>query len=217
MTKVKIGLVDDHKLVLQSLSALLNSFTEFEVVLEALNGKDLQEKIERAKQLPDIMLVDVNMPVMDGIATATWINEHHPDIKLVALTMNDSDNTIISMVKAGCCAYLLKDTSPEDLSKALLEITNKGFYNSDLINLNFRRLLLAEKEITALELSDLDIEFLRQICSDLTYKQIADHMKISNRQVESQRVLLFQKFNVQSRTGLAIEAIKKGYVKIDKL
>ena len=141
--KIRLGLVDDHKLVLSSLSEMLTHLDEFEVVVEAVNGKELQDKIGRLTTLPDIMLIDVYMPVMDGFATAAWLNEKHPDIKLVALTMNDSDNTIIGMIKAGCCAYLLKDTSPEDLKKALLEITIKGFCNSDLINLNFRRLLLA--------------------------------------------------------------------------
>ena len=215
--KIRLGLVDDHKLVLSSLSEMLTHLGEFEVVVEAVNGKDLQDKIGRLTTLPDIILIDVYMPVMDGFATAAWLNEKHPDIKLVALTMNDSENTIIGMIKAGCCAYLLKDTSPEDLKKALLEITIKGFCNSDLINLNFRRLLLAEKEITGLNLSDHDIEFLRHICSDLTYKQIAHMMNMSERNTESLRNTLFHKFTVQSRTGLAIEAIKKGFVKVDNL
>ena len=215
--KIRLGLVDDHKLVLSSLSEMLTHLGEFEVVVEAVNGKDLQTKLARLTTLPDIILIDVNMPVMDGFATAAWLSEHSPGIKLVALTIYDNDNTIIGMLRAGCCAYLLKDISPEVLRNALLEIATKGFYNSDLINLNFRRLLLAEKEIAGLNISEHDIEFLRHLCSDLTYKQIAQHMKMSERNTESHRNSLFHKFNVQSRTGLAIEAIKKGFVKVDNL
>ncbi len=215
--KIKIGLVDDHKLLIDSLSAMLKTFGDFEVIITASNGKDLQEKIVMTDILPDIMLIDVNMPVMDGFATAQWLNEQYSDIKLVALTMNNTENTILGMMKAGCCSYLLKDTPMEDFRKALLQISVKGFYNSDLINLNFRDALFVEKEITELNLSDRDIEFLSHLCSDLPYKTIGIMMNISDRNIDTLRNVLFQKFNVQSRTGLAMEAIKKGYVKVDGL
>ncbi|MFY8004249.1 MAG: response regulator, partial [Chitinophagaceae bacterium] len=98
---IKIGIVDDHQLFLKSLSLLINTFQGVEVVLEALNGKDLQTKL-LAEQviIPDIMLIDVVMPQMDGIATATWLKQQFPTIKLVALSMNDNDKSIINMIKA---------------------------------------------------------------------------------------------------------------------
>ncbi len=92
--KIPIGIVDDHQLFLKSLALMLESFNNYSVVLMAINGKDLQEKISK-ENLPAIMLIDVNMPVMDGIATATWLKKNYPSIKLVALSMNDTDKTIM--------------------------------------------------------------------------------------------------------------------------
>ena len=129
--KIRIGIADDHLLFLKSLSLMLQSFNNYDVVVEAANGKDLQEKMNDKKIVPEIMLIDVNMPVMDGIATATWVNQNYPSVKLVALSQNDGDKTIIGMIKAGCCAYLLKDTHPNELEKALHEIYTKGFYNAN--------------------------------------------------------------------------------------
>jgi len=125
--KISIGIVDDHQLFLKSLCMMLQSFNNYDVVIEAANGKDLQEKMTTQKTIPEIMLIDVNMPVMDGIATAAWINQNYPSVKLVALSQNDGDKTIIGMIKAGCCAYLLKDTHPNELEKALNEIYTKGY------------------------------------------------------------------------------------------
>src|ERR1700745_2221308 len=117
--KITIGIIDDHQLFLKSLSLMLKSFKDYDVVIEALNGKDLQEKMAQKKVVPSIMLIDVNMPLMNGIETATWLNANYPQVKLVALSMNDNDKVIIDMIKAGCCAYLLKETHPDELEKAL--------------------------------------------------------------------------------------------------
>ena len=210
--KIKIGIVDDHQLFLKSLALMLQSFNNYDVVIEASNGKNLQEKIENQKSIPEIMLIDVNMPVMDGIATATWLNENYPTIKLVALSQNDGDRAIISMLKAGCCAYLLKDTHPNELEKALNEIYAKGFYNADASNINFRRFLQLEKE--SLHITEKEKKFLQLACSDITYKQIAEKMNLSERTIDGYRESLFQKFNVQSRVGLVLEAIRRELVSL---
>lgn len=210
--KIKTGIVDDHRLFLKSLAMMLQSFNDYEVVVEASNGRDLQERMNDENNLPEILLIDVNMPVMDGIETAVWVNEKFPQIKLVALSQNDSDKTIIGMIKAGCCAYLLKDTHPNELEKALREIYTKGFYNADESNINFRRLLQFEKEST--KITDREMTFLNLACSDLTYKQIASQMNLSERTIDGYRESLFHKLNVQSRVGLALEAIRKGLVNL---
>jgi DNA-binding NarL/FixJ family response regulator len=209
--KIKVGLVDDHQLFLKSLSLMLETLQDFEVVVEALHGQDLQRKLNNIKELPEIMLIDVNMPVMDGIATAAWLQEKYPIIKLVALSMNDMDNAIIKMFKAGCCAYLLKDVHPAVLEKALHEVHTNGYYNGDTSVSNPRRLFRAEKE-AQLSLTPKEQEFLKLACSDLTYKQIAAEMHVSERTVDGYREALFQKFGVQSRVGLCLEAIRRGYV-----
>ncbi len=149
---------------------------------------------------------------MDGIATATWLNKDFPSMKLVALSQNDSDKTIINMIKAGCCAYFLKDTHPEELNKALDEIYAKGYYNADVSNINFRRLLQFEKD--SLTITDKEKIFLQYACTDMTYKQIAAAMNLSERTIDGYRESLFQKFKVQSRVGLALEAIRKELVNL---
>ncbi|MEO6231523.1 MAG: response regulator transcription factor [Ferruginibacter sp.] len=210
--KLTIGIVDDHQLFSKSLALLLESLGVYEVILDAKNGADLQEKLRNKNLLPQIMLVDVNMPVMDGVATAIWMTENFPACKLVALTTVDTDKSIIKMIKAGCYAYLLKDIHPVELGRALQEVWTKGYYNADQSNINFRRLLEAEKD--ALKITGNEQIFLKFACSDLTYKQIADKMGLSERTIDGFRESLFQKLKVQSRVGMALEAIRKELVKL---
>lgn len=212
--KTRIGLVDDHQLFLKSLTLMIESFKEYDVVLEALNGKDLQQKMKQGAMLPEIMLIDVNMPVMDGVATARWLADKHPAIRLVALSMNDDDKTIIAMIRSGCCAYLLKDTHPDELEKALEEIVHKGFYNGDAGNINYRRLLASQEREPQLKVTERELQFLELVCSDLTYKQIATEMGIAERTVDGYREAMFEKFRVASRVGLCLEAIRKSFVQL---
>ncbi len=212
--KIKVGIVDDHQLFLKSLSLLLETSERFEVILEAANGRNLQELMQQRVIVPDIMLIDVDMPKLNGIETTKWLNQTHPQIKLAALSMNSKDEVIIDMIKAGCCSYLLKDTHPIEFQKALEEIYTRGYYNADASNLNFRRLLLAEQKRELLQLSEKESQFLQHACSDLTYKEIAALMGVTERSVDSYRENLFQKFRVQSRVGLCLEAIRKQLVTI---
>jgi DNA-binding NarL/FixJ family response regulator len=209
--KTTIGIIDDHVLFAKSLGLMLNSFKDYDVIIEAQNGKDLQEKLTKQKQAPSILLIDVNMPVMNGVETAKWVSRHHPQVKLVALSMNDEDKIIIDMIRAGCCAYLLKETHPDELEKALKEIHTKGYYNGDASNISFRRQQDPEK-ITSVLINDKERIFLKHACTDLTYKQIAALMNLSERTIDGYRETLFGKFKVQSRVGLAMEAIRKGFV-----
>jgi DNA-binding NarL/FixJ family response regulator len=210
--KTTIGIIDDHVLFAKSLGLMLDSFNNYEVTIEALNGKDLQEKIAQGKKIPSIMLIDVNMPVMNGMETARWLNNHYPQMKLVALSMNDDEKVIIDMIRAGCCAYMLKETHPDELEKALQEIHTKGYYNADASNIQSRRAAgpVAEKEST--HINEKEKIFLQHACSDLTYKQIAALMYLSERTIDGYREVLFNKLKVQSRVGLALEAIRQGLV-----
>lgn len=212
--KIKVGLADDHQLFLKSLHLMLDTFKVYEVVVEALHGEDLQRKLKNSNVIPDVMLVDVNMPVMDGIATCKWLSETYPAMKLIALSMNDADVAIIDMIKAGCCAYLLKDTHPNELEKALQEVVAKGYYNADASNINFRRLLLKSNEPPTIVLTEKEKQFLSYACSELTYKQVAAEMNLSERTIDGYREALFQKFHVQSRVGLCLEALRKGFAKL---
>ena len=212
--KINIGIVDDHQLFLKSLSSLLQSFPDFTIVLEALNGESLLHKLQAALIKPDILLLDVNMPVMDGAKTAAAITALYPTIRLIALSMKEDDTSVINMIKAGCCAYLLKDIHPDELEKALHEVFKKGYYNADVSNINYRRLILKTKEDSVV-FSARERTFLTLACSDLTYKQIAAQMNLSERTIDGYREVLFEKLNVQSRVGMVLEALRRNLVSLE--
>ena len=138
---IHIGIADDHQLFLKSVSILIESFPGFKISVDALNGEILLKKLEHAQALPDIILLDVNMPVMDGPKTAAALSELYSAVKLVALSMKEDDASVIKMIKNGCCAYLLKDIHPGELEKALMEVYKTGYYNADVSNIRYRRLI----------------------------------------------------------------------------
>lgn len=211
---ISIGIADDQQLFVRSLEALLRTFDGFRIATDALNGQDLLRKLETLDALPDIVLLDVRMPVMNGIETATKISASYPTIKLVALSQEDDDTTVINMLKAGCCAYLLKEIHPDELEKALNEIYTHGYYNADTANINYRRLILHSQNTEKNRLTQRELHFLKLACTDLTYKQIAAEMHLSERTIDGYRESVFEKLNVQSRVGMAMEAIRKKLVLI---
>ena len=208
--KTTIGIVDDHLLFAKALGLMLNSFNDYDVIIEASNGKDLQEKLQRLKMPPSIMLIDVNMPVMNGLETAKWLHNYHPSMRLVALSMNDKDHIIIDMIRSGCCAYLLKETHPDELEKALQQINATGYYNADASKTHLRDLADEEKETVLI--TEREKKFLQLACSDLTYNEIAEKLSLSERTIDGYRETLFRKLNVHSRVGLALESIRRGLV-----
>lgn len=213
--KIKIAIADDHKLFVKSIGTLLETLNNYEVIIEADNGKVLLEKIEGITHKPDIVLLDVNMPVLNGIATAKSLYENYALIKTVALSMNTDDYSIIEMLKAGCCAYLLKDCTTKELDTCLQQVYTKGFYNSEnhhIIRMAFNQNI---NQINAL--SELELTFLKLACSDKTYKVIAAEMGITERMVDLHREKVFQKLNVQSRTGMVLEAIKRKLILLEDI
>lgn len=215
--EITIGIADDHQLFLKSLSMLVSSFSNITVTVEALNGKTLLQKLETVPALPDVLLLDVQMPVMDGIQSAAEIFQRYPSVRMAALSSKDDDATIIKMIRTGVCAYLLKDMHPVELEKALWEIYEKGYYNADASNINYRRLIQKAYDDEVLVLTAKEKTFLELACSDLTYKQIAAKMIQAERTIDGYRESLFEKLNVQSRVGMVLEGIKKGLISVEKL
>lgn len=207
---ITIGVIDDERLFMDGLATLIDTFPFFKVVLRAVNGQDLLRQLERMATHPDILLIDVNMPQLDGPMAAQHIRTTYPLIRMAALSMKDDDGSVIRMIKAGCCAYLLKGITPDELEKALLEINAKGFYNADLSNLNHRRLIHYQQPEVAL--NEKEKIFVQLSCSDLTYKQIAAKMYLSERTIDGYRESVFYKLKVQSRVGMVLEAIKRQLV-----
>lgn len=212
MSKISVAIADDHELVLKSLGMLIDSFPQFTVVAEALNGSVLISKLRLMKSLPAIVLLDVNMPVLDGPGTALILRDEFPTIKVAALSMDNEEKTVLQMIRNGACAYLLKESHPNLLEKALTDIATKGYCNTDALNINFSKLLQTESTGKATDiplLTTREQEFLQLACSEYTYQYIAAEMKVSESTVETYRKSVFQKFGVQSRTGMVLEAIRR--------
>jgi DNA-binding NarL/FixJ family response regulator len=213
----KIVLVDDHVLLRSGLADLLRSFG-YLVLFEANNGKDLFSKLQEGN-LPDLVLLDINMPVMDGFEAASRLKNEFPDIRVLALSMQDDENAIIRMLKNGARGYILKDSEPDELKSAIESILKKGFYYSEMVTGRLVHSISALEEDNMssrqlLHLSEREIEFLKLICTEMTYKEIADQMHLSPRTVDGYRDALFQKLDIKTRTGLVIYAIKNGIVLI---
>jgi DNA-binding NarL/FixJ family response regulator len=213
---VSIGITDDNKLFVKSLASLIDTeFEGFQTVAQAFSGEELLKKLETIEVCPEIILLDVNMPNgMGGIKTAEAVTAKYPLIKLVALSQEDNDIIVINMLKAGCCAYLLKDINPEELKRALKEVNIAGYYNGDADNIRFRRMLRNEQNNIQNQLTAKELDFLKLACTDFTYKQIAEKMDKSERTIDGYRESLFEKLNVQSRVGMAMEAIRRKLVSL---
>ncbi|HEY0676708.1 MAG TPA: response regulator transcription factor [Chitinophagaceae bacterium] len=212
--QIQVALVDDHILLRNGLASLVSSFGDYGVLFEADNGKHFIQQLQ-PRQLPDVVLLDINMPEMDGYETAIWIKKHYPDIRVLALSMYDNENAIIRMFKAGAKGYILKDSHPIELRTALDSIVRKGYYYSEMVTgrliHTINQLDEEDSEIKQLvQLNEREIEFLKLACSEMTYKEIADRMYLSPRTIDGYRDTLFEKLNCKTRVGLVMYAIKNG-------
>ncbi len=210
-------LADDHILLRDALANLINRFPNFNVISVASNGEEVVSSIG-AGNMPDIVILDLNMPKMDGYATTYWLSEHYPDIKILILTMYDSDIALIRLLQAGVRGFLKKDIHPDELKNALEMVVEHGYYyansTSGKIAALFKKNKSNQSSLEKSMLSGLEIEFLKLVSSDMTYKEIAMQLNLSTRVVDNHRETLFEKLGVKSRVGLAIYAIKNGIVTI---
>lgn len=208
--RVSIAIVDDHVLIAKALTEILHKLDRYEVLYEVENGKELIDKIKNSNSLPEVILLDVSMPVMNGFETATWLRANHPEILIMALSMQDDEESLIKMIKAGASGYLLKNIQPKALDHAIQTLIEKGFYYPDwatskvlmsLANTN-------SKSDTLISFSDRELEFFKYVCTEMSYKEIADKMFCSPRTIEGYRDSLFEKLNCKTRVGLAVYAMK---------
>lgn len=192
---------------------------QYTVIFEADNGKDLQTKLT-PENTPDILLLDINMPEMDGFSTVKWLNVHYPLIKTLVVSMIEKEETVVNMLKLGIKGYLCKDVEPKELSEALHSVYNKGFYYTDFIT---GKLLYSIQQEggegyngghSSTSFNDREREFLKLVCSELTYNDIAVKMSLSPKTIDGYRNALFEKLNIKSRVGLALYAVKHGLVQI---
>ena len=213
-----IALADDHVVMRNGLASLLKDLG-YAILYEADNGKEFVEKTKK-ENLPDVALLDINMPKMDGYETALWLKENFPEVKVLALSMYDEDGAIIRMLKNGAKGYVLKDSNIADVKSAIESVVSKGYYYSELVTGKLIHSInhLDEPDHASikemLKLNSREIEFLKLACTEMSYKEIAEKMFLSPRTIEGYRDSLFEKLNLRSRVGLVLFAIKNGIVNV---
>jgi two-component system, NarL family, invasion response regulator UvrY len=214
---IKVGMVDDHIMVRDALANVINSFEGFTVTLLADNGKDFINKLN-VNNIPDILLVDLNMPEMDGGELTLWLSKNRPEIKILILTMFDAES-LIHMIKSGVCGFLKKDATSSELKNALTSVKEKSNYCSHSFT---SRLFSMTKNLGSknslwgnILLNENEIAFLKLITTEMTYKEIAQAMKISPRTVDNYRDSLFLKLSAKCRVGLVMYAVRAGIISIN--
>lgn len=214
---ITIAIVDDHKLFRSGIVTLIHSLSEnYSVTVEAANGQELLTILKRADSLPDIAILDIDMPVMNGYETAAMLRDLYPSIRVLVITMAENEQTLIRMLKRGIKGYLSKDVEPQELKQALHSIASKGYHYTDYLTGTLIEAVQDEVKSpgAAQALTDRELRFLELACSEYTYKEIADLMCLSIKTIDGYRNALFEKLDVKSRVGLALYAIKHKLVLI---
>jgi two-component system, NarL family, invasion response regulator UvrY len=209
----KIVLVDDHILIRKGLAEMITNTGKALVVFEGSNGKELIEYLEN-NPAPDVLLLDINMPVMNGFDTAAYLQQTYPLLKFLALSMMDEEDTIIKMLANGAKGYLLKNIEPSVLLNAIETVIEGSFYLNNLVN--NKMVYAMQKEISTISakqvLSEREIEYLRLTCQEKSHKEIAELLFISPRTVDYYRDGLFDKLQIKTRVGLVLYALKHNIV-----
>jgi two-component system, NarL family, invasion response regulator UvrY len=224
-SQIKIAIVDDHNLFRKGLIKLIglaDSTNKYTVLFEAENGNVLKDKLSKKNQ-PDIILMDIDMPDMNGYETVDWLKRFYPEISILVISMFESEEAIIRMLKLGVNGYLSKDIEIEDMHAALEAISNKGFYYTETVtsvmaNSIQNNSLGGENANGAnsfwATMSENEREFLKLACTELTYSEIAEKMNLSPKTIDGYREILFQRFLVKNRVSLAMFAVRNGLVKL---
>ncbi len=211
----EVIIVDDHLLFARSLASLVNSYDDYTVKFTFQNGSELVDKLSAGMKLPAIILLDVKMPVMDGIATMKWLKKYQPEAKVLALSMEDDEQTILSMLRNGAKGYLLKDIQPTLLKKALDTVIDQGYFHTEQVTNTLMKSLNHDNNTNKeIQLKENEIRFIKLACEEKTYKEIADEMFLSPKTIDGYRHHLFEILGVKNRIGLVMYAIKHKIVEI---
>ena len=211
----EVALVDDHHLMRTGLAATVNNLGGFRVTMEAGNGAEFIQALKLGTD-PAIAIVDLNMPVMDGFETIAWLRQHKPAVLPLALTFDAADDALVKAVRAGARGFLLKNARPAVLKNALDSLMLTGYYYTEATHDALQRapgMKTAherERERVVAAITPREMEFLLLVCAEAeyTYEQIADRMGVHRRTVDNFRIALFEKFDIKSKTGLVLFAMR---------
>jgi len=215
--KINIVITDDHKLFRKGIIALLEDFDFIGEINEASNGKELLDLLSEIKILPDLILLDLRMPIMDGVEAHKKIKDLYPEIKIIILTMEDDEQFILHLISEGVNGYLLKNADPVEMEQAILKVYKKGFYFSeDISSLVMKNLNKKEKVETIFnpDFSERELQVLKLICKEYTNAEIAETFDVSVRTAEGYRQKLVEKAGAKNIAGLVILALKHKWVTI---
>lgn len=217
MIPINLAIADDHKIFRQGLKATLEEDPVLHLIIEAGNGKELINQLEDKK--PDVVLMDIKMPEMDGLQATAYIQQHFNEVKVLALSMHNEDKYILDMMKAGASGYLLKNAEPQEIIEAIYTVHKKGFYFNEHLSVTLVKQLINQKpgELQKKDQSDLnerETDVLKLICQECTNVEIADKLFLSVRTVEGYRTRLFEKIGSKNIVGLVIYAAKNGIISL---
>lgn len=217
INKINIALVDDHNLFRKGLIRLINmgdTQQRYHILFEADNGNQFKDKMV-TPPFPDIILMDIDMPEVDGFEAVEWLQRTHADVKVLVMTMLESESAILRMLRMGVRGYIHKDIEVEELQAALETIAANGFYYSEAASEVLQQNLNGlERSGNKVHLSENEREFIKWATTDLTYQQIADKMNLSVKTIDGYREALFKKLGVKTRVTLALYAVKHGLVEL---
>ena len=216
MDIIKVAIADDHQIFRKGVILSLRQYNNIKFILEAENGEDLIQKVTE-NEIPDVILMDLKMPVKDGIETTKYLNKHFPGIRIIILTMYEDERFVGHLMDSGANGYLLKSTEPSEIKKAIVDVMRTGFYlnnfvNKVLIKKNYAKQKFNPNLNSEVVISDREKEVLTLVCMEYTAQEIAQKMEISARTVEAIKDRLMERFGVKNSVGLVFYAMKNSLI-----
>jgi DNA-binding NarL/FixJ family response regulator len=215
MSKINISIADDYKIFREGLKVGLSADPNLQIISEADNGEDLLKVLE--KSLPDVIIMDLKMPLMDGMEATKQVRKKYPSVKVLVVSMYEDDKFIIHLMENGANGYLLKNAEPEEIRRSIYAVHENGYYFNDLVNKALLKKLVIKNNLKPsfnqnIDLSEREQEVLKLICEEKTAAEIAKQIYLSPRSVEGIRQRLIEKVGVRNTAGLVMFAVKNGIV-----
>ncbi|MES2002887.1 MAG: response regulator transcription factor [Bacteroidota bacterium] len=217
-TMIQVALVDDHAVTRKGIKTIIELNPAIKVTLEASDGEEFLRLLSKQQAIPDVVMLDLTMPRLNGMDTIVRLKESYPSIYILVFSLISEEDSIINMITKGACGYIHKGADPAILSNAIIEVYNKGFYLGHLVKKEyFKQNSITEKKPGFNGkhfLTERELQFIRLSASNLNYKEIADIMEIKPKTLENYRDSLFQKLSINNRAALTLYGLKNGIVNL---